>query len=140
LCAVACIENYPTGAFPSWYRGAFVNDNALPLCRDLNGTFVGSSDQLTAEDVILLSANAFEQEEGITVFPNPASDVVKLSAGTLVEAGTVELMNVLGQSLAKSSISASEQVQFNLVGLKGGIYLVRYTTASNTSVKHLIVK
>jgi len=95
---------------------------------------------MTAEDVILLSANAFEQEEGITVFPNPASDVVKLSAGTLVEAGTVELMNVLGQSLAKSTISASEQVQFNLVGLKGGIYLVRYTTASNTSVKHLIVK
>jgi Leucine-rich repeat (LRR) protein len=136
---VQCISHYPIGPFPSWYTGVFVNDNALPLCADLLGG-LSSGPSFDRSDEVNMNASAFEQEYGVTMFPNPATNQVTLQAGSLTEAGTVTLLNAISQELAVKNISANTPVNFNLEGLKSGVYFVRYTLPTATKVMPLMIK
>jgi hypothetical protein len=136
---VQCISHYPIGPFPSWYTGVFVNDNSLPLCADLLGGLISRS-SFEGADELNMNTSAFEQENGLTIYPNPATNLVTLQAGSLTEAGTVTLLNAVGQQVAVKDIAANATVSFNLDGLNRGIYFVRYTLPTSTKVMQLIVK
>lgn len=137
--SVQCISHYPIGPFPSWYTGVFVNDNALPLCSDLLGG-LSSASSFESADELNMNTSAFEQESGLTIYPNPATNQVNLQAGSLTEAGTVTLLNAVGQQVAMKNIAFGATVSFNLEGLNRGIYFVRYTLPTSTKVIQLIVK
>jgi hypothetical protein len=138
---VQCISHYPIGPFASWYTGGFVNDNALPICSDLFPEISASaSNGFDRTDEVNMNISAFDKEYGVAMFPNPATSQVTLQAGTLTEAGSVTLLNALGQEIAAKNIAANTQVTFSLVGLTRGVYFVRYTLPTSTKVMQLIVR
>ncbi len=77
----------------------------------------------------------------IRVYPNPASDVVKVSVeGESIENGNVTLMNTIGKVLLEKRLSLDHStVAFDMVDLPSGIYFIQFTNAlGNTEVKKVI--
>ena len=68
----------------------------------------------------------------VSVYPNPASDVLHIQASRLHK---VELMDMSGRL-----INSSDQHQIDISHLPAGAYFVRITTPENTTVKRFIKK
>ena len=68
----------------------------------------------------------------VTVYPNPASDVLHIQADRLYK---VELMDMSGHP-----ISTTDQSKLDIGHLPAGAYFVRITTPDNTTVKRFIKK
>lgn len=70
----------------------------------------------TSLGVSELSADAFK------VYPNPAKDFVKVSSGEKIK--SVEVLNMLGQSVSRSTVNATD-AEISLVSLPKGAYFLR---------------
>ncbi len=76
-----------------------------------------------------------QQIEGLVVYPNPTQGLLNIKAPSTIE--SVEIMNVLGQVIAKDA-SAATDIQMNISTLRAGSYFVRINTAGATVVKHIV--
>ena len=72
------------------------------------------------------------ENTAVSVYPNPASDVLHIQASRLHK---VELMDMSGRL-----INSSDQHQLDISHLPAGAYFVRITTPENTTVKRFIKK
>lgn len=70
--------------------------------------------------------------EGVAVYPNPANDRIYVQAKGLRR---VELLNTLGQPVLETTGSVVD-----IQGVAAGLYFVRVSTATGTSLKKLVVK
>jgi hypothetical protein len=96
---------------------------------------------------LLLSIPVFGQSrkiEGLTLFPNPASEVITVSfssmEGTLLSA---EIIDMIGNSVYTTSELVEKGFisrEFPLQSLENGIYFLKITDGGNTVVKKFIVK
>lgn len=71
---------------------------------------------------------------GITVYPNPASDIVTIHADATIK--SIRMIDMLGQ-LVYSSVAHGHQHQIELGGLRNGIYFIQVFT-ENASVTERI--
>ena len=71
---------------------------------------------------------------GITVFPNPASDIVTIRAEALIK--SIRMIDMLGQ-LVYTSAAHGHQHQIELGGLRNGIYFIQVFT-ENASITERI--
>ncbi|MEM6845458.1 MAG: cellulase family glycosylhydrolase [Bacteroidota bacterium] len=82
-------------------------------------------------------ANA-ETEMGITTYPNPASELVKI-VGKPTQRYDYQLMNTAGQTLYQATFSETTEV--SLVSFKSGMYLLRVTDAQgNFTARRLLIR
>ncbi|HAA18879.1 MAG TPA: hypothetical protein DCP28_08985 [Cytophagales bacterium] len=73
----------------------------------------------------------------ITLFPNPAVDYVEIQANAPIE--SVRVFTLEGREmLSESNVDANERI--SLKGLAKGIYLVQVNTATEQSVKQLVIE
>jgi len=72
------------------------------------------------------------------VYPNPAVDQTTIRLGEPGENTTVELKNMLGQTLL--STKTTDETQLDLSSLASGTYLVELTRGQLTTVKELVKK
>lgn len=63
------------------------------------------------------------QQLGINVYPNPVSDEVNFEISN-TQIATVELVDIIGQTIAKKSIATGVTI-FNMSGLESGTYFYR---------------
>ncbi|HLP95230.1 MAG TPA: T9SS type A sorting domain-containing protein [Saprospiraceae bacterium] len=79
----------------------------------------------TYDDEILCSARGRAESKtpssSFTVFPNPASDYIQLNAGNHASAGTVDLINALGQVVRTYTWEGSE-TRLNITDVPNGAY------------------
>jgi hypothetical protein len=76
----------------------------------------------------------------LSVFPNPAQDVLYLSSNLLSEkAGTATVYNLSGQALMTENISISNNV-LSATSLKPGIYIVKLSNTKGESAIQKFVK
>lgn len=73
----------------------------------------------------------------ISVFPNPASDVLNIHAGEQIS--HIEIMNMLGQSMGVYKAD-SNTTQLNISDLKTGAYFVRVTIDNASKVYKFLKK
>ncbi|MEM9834104.1 MAG: cellulase family glycosylhydrolase [Bacteroidota bacterium] len=82
-------------------------------------------------------ANA-ETEMGITTYPNPASELVKI-VGKPTQQYDYQLMSTAGQTLYQATFSETTEV--SLVSFKSGMYLLRVTDAQgNFTARRLLIR
>jgi len=77
--------------------------------------------------------------EGISVYPNPASEQVwiRLPEGT---SGTVSIIDVAGKRITEQSFGVSNLLSADVSLLSSGIYIVQIRTATTTSEHQLIIQ
>lgn len=77
-------------------------------------------------------------EISFSVFPNPASSEIILSLNKANAATSMELKNVLGQSVLSRNISAS-QTKIDVSSFANGIYFIEVKQGDKKSVKQVVV-
>ena len=73
--------------------------------------------------------------EGLSIYPNPASDVVNVISNSLSNKDIV-ITDLLGKTVLKANVSQS----VNVSSLKSGVYMMQITQDGKSATRKLIVK
>ncbi|MFP9098882.1 T9SS type A sorting domain-containing protein [Flavobacterium sp. RHBU_24] len=82
-----------------------------------------------------VAATASVNDEIVRLYPNPAGDVLHISAATAIE--TVVVYNALGQQIINMQVNSNEAV-VNVGALTSGIYSISTTGNGGTTVQKFI--
>ncbi len=104
---------------------------ALQANQELSGVQIDSS----CSGGPALSAGDFVMENSIKVYPNPAQDIVKITADAEIK--SVTLYDIQGRLLQTSLIGQSE-ASLDIAKRAAGIYILKVTTDKGTRVQKLI--
>ncbi|MFO7790010.1 MAG: T9SS type A sorting domain-containing protein [Bacteroidales bacterium] len=104
--------------------------------------FLQNMDNAYIMDVFKLSLSDFSAVEdqksaNVSVYPNPANDIVQVAAGAQIE--RIELYTVTGQKVLQLQ-PESNLTEFSVSDLTKGVYMMQLNTAKGNAVKKLIVK
>ena len=102
---------------------------AKNLCAD--GPY---SDVYSFTTVEILGVNE-NKIEGLVAYPNPTTSILNIEAATSI--GTIEVYNVLGQSLILVNTDSSK-AQIDISSLQAGNYFVRVTAQNNSTVLQVV--
>src|SRR5690606_27320609 len=105
-----------------------------PSCRNCNG----GSEFYIDNDVFHVGAATFTQKnsiEGLSSYPNPASDVVNVISNSLTNKDIV-IIDLLGKTVLKANVSQS----VNISSLKSGVYMMQITQDGKSATRKLVVK
>ncbi len=73
-----------------------------------------------------LSVNDYKLFSDLEIYPNPASDYIRVSGLTKIE--SYKVYNVLGSIVGKGFVSDSEKIRTN--NLYSGVYILRFDTGN----------
>jgi hypothetical protein len=77
------------------------------------------------------------EEDGFSIYPNPASDYIKLSFPKVVTAD-VRIFNARGKLVLSTTIAGSQK-QLNLGSLSSGLYFIELSDEDGRLVKKIVV-
>jgi PKD repeat protein len=98
-----------------------------------NSYLARAEQMLTVTVVPQLPASVPELTEGdISVYPNPATDVL-----TIVGHGELTLLNALGEKVLQTQIQNSKS-EFSIGNLLSGIYFIKVSDGEKTTVKKVV--
>jgi hypothetical protein len=78
-----------------------------------------------------------ETELGVVVMPNPAKDIVKISAKSTIS--SIEINSMAGQFISKQLVQ-STNAEINVSNLKSGTYLIKVNAENNSGIYKLIIE
>lgn len=97
------------------------------------------------DDVNILNTTTVEENTSdltMTVFPNPAADVVTIKLGE--EPGETETVvsvtDVLGNEIHQSTETGSQNITLNAATWADGVYFIRVTRGTRTAMRELVVQ
>lgn len=102
------------------------------------GNYAGAYDDVIYIDNFLVDNNVGinEHNENVSVYPNPANNVINVNASANIN--MVEVFNMMGQRVAL--IDANDtNVQINTTALSNGMYMMRITTEEGVSNQKFMV-
>ena len=89
----------------------------------------------TIDAVLNINENA---SENISIYPNPAKDVVKLSAISC-QSSVVRIYNCLGMLVEEIDVNSGE-IEINVSDYNSGIYFINVETSNGNIIKKMIVE
>lgn len=107
------------------------------------GTDCGVSEFI--ENNIVNTNDQLKNEKIMTIYPNPASDLVSLNIGSdsyqngISEDFEINIYNLMGK-LVKTVILKQNQKQINIGNLSNGVYMLTIKSKSLTATKKLIIQ
>ena len=98
------------------------------------------SDASNIETISFGTGVGNEEEASINIFPNPATDVVKMNVTDNIE--QLRVMNSVGQMVHNINILSKDVVKVNVSDYNAGTYIVQFTTESGNviSKRFIVVK
>ena len=78
-----------------------------------------------------------EAELGVVVMPNPAKDIVKISAKSAIS--SIEVTSMTGQLISKQLVQ-STNAEMNVSNLTSGTYFIKVNTENNSGIYKLIIE
>jgi hypothetical protein len=77
----------------------------------------------------------------ISIFPNPATDLMAIQIGGLVQENLkVELMDIAGRTVLQSTINAGQTISyFDVEAVYSGIYMVRVSNDKFSTVRKVVI-
>lgn len=114
------------------------NGNNDPIDIVNNPRFVEIIDMGAYEWNENLSVEAIKNPLSVTVFPNPATEVLHLVSKENID--NIKLYDLTGKEISFSNISkiASGEMNLNLMGIESGIYLLRVHSGSKSATFKII--
>ncbi|WP_430409787.1 T9SS type A sorting domain-containing protein [Kordia sp.] len=114
-----------------WLEANTMNRDATP--ENENGGFV-----LNVQDTSTLSVNDVENTSNqLVMYPNPAKDVVTITAQTAVK--EVSIYDLSGKLILKTKNNTANTQNIELSTIANGMYLVQIKTEKTTTLKKLII-
>ena len=88
-----------------------------------------------------LSTEGFSALDNLSLFPNPADDIVYLKMnGNSTSTIDISVYNTLGQKVKEFRKVASDNLSLNLSELNSGIYFLKLVEGENSVTKRLIIR
>ncbi|MBO6058506.1 MAG: T9SS type A sorting domain-containing protein [Bacteroidales bacterium] len=78
---------------------------------------------------------ADNEMESISVYPNPAHDIIRIETRSIASVQSVDLYNVTGQK-----VLSSNEKEINVSGLEPGVYFVRVNCGGNSLIERVVIK
>lgn len=150
---IACVD-WPelelTGGLPEGgeYSGDYVEDGIFhPAEAGLGDHLIiysytnAAGCEASAEQYITVESctgiSEVSEDDGITVYPNPARDMVKLTSETTIVSITV--FNNLGQAVIENSVNGISY-QLNTSDLESGLYFIQLQLERTSIMKQLVIE
>jgi len=83
-----------------------------------------------------LSAEEYDLQNAFNVYPNPAKDVINITNDSEEPITSMQLFNILGESIYNSD---KFQSKINIAKLKDGMYLLKIVTKTGSITKKIII-
>lgn len=100
-----------------------------------------SSSTIKVKPVVIEPVGVKENELAqLSVYPNPAKDLVVIKEGTVKNITQITLTDILGKQHAVSVSSLNEHLAINTTLVKPGVYFLTLKTASSEITKRIIVE
>jgi hypothetical protein len=99
-------------------------------------TNAGTTDMFIAKsnNTVITGLKDINQSVSVTLFPNPVKDYLTITAP---HNSIIEIYNINGQAVKTVNYNR-EEVNINLTGLPGGIYILKVTSDKGTAAKKFI--
>lgn len=113
-----------------FYIGVYIRGNGVTGQDSLIYRFYNSADPSDSLDVtfyINVSPTISIEEnaaDAVTVYPNPANDVIYVSAPE-VNSGTVRLMNLAGVTVRNQVLNGADRVRLDVRDVPAGVYMIQ---------------
>jgi len=151
------VTNAQCDTLQSQYGEWWVNDGSGPLqCKDVNAfdftEELGTSYNITGvmsygygdfsinyrrpTDITIVSGIENELAANVSIYPNPASDIVNIATDG---ANTIKVTNLVGQIVEEVSVDNAIET-INISNYNTGVYFVEITKANETTVVKLVVE
>ena len=78
---------------------------------------------------------ADNEMESISVYPNPAHDIIRIETRSIASVQSVDLYNVTGQK-----VLSSNEKEINVSGLEPGVYFIRVNCGGNSLIERVVIK
>jgi hypothetical protein len=88
----------------------------------------------------LINSIDSQDNNGLLIFPNPASDRLIISTDGLTQNFGIEIFNIFGQRVYSTEARQTESIKLNVSDWPSGPYIVRVTTGNHTGNSTIIVK
>jgi len=75
--------------------------------------------------------------EGIAIYPNPATDVVNITATEDIT--FVTIMNNVGQVVYNNKVVNDNMLQVTTTGYEAGVYMIKVETENNVIIKKVVI-
>ncbi|HYX08548.1 MAG TPA: autotransporter-associated beta strand repeat-containing protein, partial [Bacteroidales bacterium] len=75
----------------------------------------------------------------IQIYPNPVKDKLNVSFGNYAFTGTVQVLNLIGRPVYSRVLNNAYNFQFNLSGIKPGIYFLKFKSTNIEIIKKLVI-
>lgn len=73
-----------------------------------------------------LSTKSFNDNSMLSIYPNPANDVVNIGLGTSdVLPTSYSIFSTIGQAISVKTINSSSDLQINISNLTAGVYFIK---------------
>lgn len=143
--------SHTEGDLPAGYR-VFLVDTEVGAITDLTGTAKatltlpagtvapGRLTLLYSKTATPLAAAPAKELLATAIYPNPASGSVTLVLPVAARSGTAEIINALGQTVARHELAAAATQQLALTGCLPGVYTIRLTTPAGAVSKRLVIQ
>ncbi|NND63131.1 MAG: T9SS type A sorting domain-containing protein [Flavobacteriaceae bacterium] len=89
---------------------------------------------------IVLGTNDSEFDAAVSVYPNPAVDVVNIDMGQVSNKFEIEIYNTMGQKMSANLVQNKSRTSIDVSSLSTGIYYVRISEGKQDTTKKLIIK
>ena len=132
ILTVEVLGNSGGGYMRAYYKSCGVNRLASKYVTITNSS--GDPGIIIPRDVV----NETEAVEGVSIYPNPASDVVTITSASYLK--SVTLTNVVGQTLRTATDVGGMQATLNVNGLEAGNYFVVAISEAGKQVHQLVVQ
>lgn len=122
---------------------AGVYNVTIQITATVTAPFIGGVDQdveFSGYKIVVGTTGTIEQVIApIVVSPNPANDEIKIEGITVsMKASKVEITNIEGKVVASKEVANSSNFNFDLAGMKAGIYFVNVSHASGVETVKFI--
>ena len=98
-------------------------------------TFDPNKHIISRNNVATLANEAFDLDQSISIYPNPANDILHIMTPTTIQTEKVEIFNALGQLVAQK-----KEHDFSISELASGMHLLKITTSEGVIHKNFIKK
>lgn len=98
----------------------------------------GSAFYLVELETTTLGVKNANYSNKVVLYPNPAKNTVAIKLPTAI-ATSVEITNLLGQTVSRSSYNAIDLINIDVAGLTNGLYFVKVTNNEINEVSKLVI-
>lgn len=94
--------------------------------------------EINLEDGILNIDKQWESK--ILIYPNPATQIVRLKNDSPYFINSMKIKNSLGQTIKTVSVNDKKEIEINIQGIKSGLYFISLEVNDKVIIKQLIIR